>query len=251
MTKYVLASHCVTKTPKLIVNAFRDTDANWRFCYGVSDSLPGTWRGFRSKRDFFTFYPDPRHFLFDSFEDRSNYNEIHDFSKMNKYQQRKYIKEYAFVPQSIINTSSEDEDEAEEIDDFRGLCAEKFLARPLRHTRRQGFRVTNRWDDFTPGQEYISHWIDIEREYRSIYSKGEHLVTFLKGERPWKKARPRSFMINLEEMPVIQQASVAGVDWAVSEQGNPYCLEINLAPGLSPRNIQRVIERFKSVSTED
>jgi hypothetical protein len=189
------------------------------------------------------------------------YYDTFAFATRNKYGQRRAL-ETAGIPVPSVAATHEEAGR---------LAGTRFVARPLRHSRGVGYRVTSDRSDFTPGREYISELYPKRREYRIIFVRGEPLIFLRKKPhegvdetQPWGHENSRFQTINdvagsriggtdaaavLSRYPVIKGAHIAAVDILYNNRDpKPWvALEINFCPGLDiDNNRARVVEYIRS-----
>lgn len=188
-----------------------------------------------------------------------DYGQTYNFATRNKYGQRRHL-QAAGIPVPAVASNHEE---------ARSLAGEQFVARPLRHSRGVGYRVTSDRSDFSPGEEYLSELYLKRREYRIIFVRGEPLIFLRKkpnegvdATQPWGHENSRFQTIQdvagsrigrtdaaarLARYPVIRGAHIAAVDILYNDRDleKPWvALEVNFCPGLDIDNNRALVVQY-------
>jgi hypothetical protein len=176
--------------------------------------------------------------------------ETYNFGVKNKYGQRRTLSEKG-IP---VPACAADQNVA------ATLTGERFVVRPLRHTRSMGYRVTSDRLDFSPGKEYISELYPKRREYRLTFVFGKPLIWLRKKqnegvspEEPWGHTNSKFQTINntaasplsattavdtLSGLDIIKGSHIVAADimWNPDAAQPWVCLELNFCPSLEIEN---------------
>lgn len=147
----------------------------------------------------------------------------------------------------------------------------RYIVRPLRHSRGEGWRITEDPTDFTEGQEYIQAVYPKNHEYRVIAIRGEPLITLLKRvpegfprSIPWNHANGSTFITvsdpsydrlrhtNVYEIirssTLLRTIDLAGIDIMYRRENEYVIAEVNLCPSLHiPANLEKVARYVHSL----
>jgi hypothetical protein len=146
-----------------------------------------------------------------------------------------------------------------------------YIVRPLRHSRGEGWRITEDPTDFIEGQEYIQAVYPKNHEYRVIAVRGEPLITLLKRvpegfprSQPWNHSNGSSFVTVVDpsnnrlrhtnvydlirSSQLLQSIDLAGIDIMYRREGEYAVAEVNLCPSLQiPSNLEKVARYVHSL----
>jgi hypothetical protein len=249
---YVVRPQAILGTPRALA---ADLGGNWRSRFYPNPAYPS--RVFDYNRDFLMTPVPPANVR----NAPPEYIDTFNFATRNKYGQRRLL-QAAGIPVPAV---------ADSHDGARSLAGTQFVARPLRHSRGAGYRVTSDRSGFTPGEEYLSEFYPKRREYRIIFVKGEPLIYLRKkpnegvdASQPWGHVNSRFQTINdvpgsrigrtdaasrLSGYSVIRGAHIAAVDILYNDrERQPWvALEVNFCPALDiDNNRARVVEYILS-----
>lgn len=236
---YLIHSRAIKHTPRNLAAAFECPRVV--FPRRPNRAIP---EALRLSRDFFCYYPDPAGCVHT--DEYADYEAVREFAAANKFQQRKALDAAGILIPTTFTPGD-------------NLGAGKWLFRPLRHMKRIGFDVREvpAGDRvLVPNNQYASEWLEIRKEYRTLFVRGVPIATFKKNplvERRWQlTALDRLGLLSkLREFKPLQLASMAGVDFVRTEDRKVYVLEVNFAPALMPKNIERVVAAFNSSHTQE
>lgn len=191
------------------------------------------------------------------------YLQVMAFARKNKYDQRRSLTD-AQIPAPSA---------AKDYITAATLTGDRFVVRPLRHSRGLGYRVVSDRLDFVERREYISDLYPKRREYRVIFVFGKPLIYMRKKpnegvqtDAPWGHLNARFQTINdvagcrlaatdcvprLSELPVVRAAHIIAADIVFAGSANPSMpyavLELNFCPGLEiDSNRVKVVEAIRT-----
>lgn len=214
------------------------------------------------KEDFFFIYPHPM-YLNEWGKDREavdKYTSVYNFSRCNKFWQRKKMEESGLP---IITSSKTPNDPSIREAPYG------YVVRPDRHSGGIGYRLTDNPSDFRAEDEYISVIFPKHAEYRLIFFFGKFCCLYKKvvddnlkkqPEAAWNHAQGSNFVtINwegsnishhypnfiqqLESIPYIQHSHLCGIDILWRSPNLKVC-EINFSPGIT---IDGTFEKLKEI----
>jgi len=231
---YLIHNRAIKRTPRALAQAF----GCHRVLFPLRRAIP---EALRLSRDFFCYYPDPAGCIHT--DDLGDYAVIRAFAEGNKFQQRMLLSAAGLPHPETFGPGAE-------------LPAGHYVQRPLRHMKRIRFEELDLPQGATvPPGHYCSSWVEIKREYRTLFVRGEPIATFKKNplvERRWQLTSldRLGLLDKLREFKPLRLASMAGVDLVKTTAGLALVLEINLAPALCPKNMERVTAAFRASQTQ-
>lgn len=235
---YLIHSRAIRTTPKALAEAFGVR--RLMFPRRPGRAIP---EALRLSRDFFCYYPDPACCVHT--DELADYSTVREFASLDKYSQRDTLKHIGGLPVPATTMPS------------REVGPGEWLFRPLRHMKRIGFdRRTLDAPMIVPAGHYAAEWLNIAKEYRTLFVRGQPIATFKKNplvERRWQLTTldRLGLLDKLRGFKPLRLASMAGVDFAVTKDGKSFVLEVNFAPALCPKNIERVVAAFNSSTNQE
>lgn len=176
----------------------------------------------------------------------TEYKETYNFGVKNKYGQRTALAAKGIpVPRAAGDHTT-----------AAALTGDRFVVRPLRHTRSMGYRITSNRLDFSPGTEYISELYPKRREYRITFVFGKPLIWLRKKphegvqqDAPWGHENSKFQTINniqasplaatdcvdrLAALDIIKGSHILAADIMFNPDATErwVCLELNFCPSL-------------------
>jgi hypothetical protein len=212
-------------------------------------------------RDFFLVYP-PADMVTNADD---TYRSIRAFCGGNKRDQRLHL---SFQGIRVPATPSSDM-----ANTYSPSTADpkRYVVRPHRHSKGEGWRITEDPEDFNPATEYIQELYPKTHEYRILFVLGTPLITLYKRaegipqDQPWNHAQGASFVTvndyennrlrhfdvydRLKELDVIKSAHIVAADVLYASKKNGYAVtELNFCPSITiPDNIERVKDHVLQV----